>query len=139
MAQATLCSMGIQLPLEKRAQPPPIFGPCLLWPNVWMDEDATWYGNRPWPRPHCVRRRLSLHSDFALSGDLRTVENDVLAIMDAAAETGLQLNQDKCEIIMDDFTLISASTTFSQFIRTKKDEMMPVSYTHLTLPTILRV
>ena len=25
---------------------------------------------------------------------------------------------------MDDFTLISASTTFSQFIRTKKDEML---------------
>ena len=44
--------------------------------------------------------------------------------MDAAAETGLQLNQAKCEIIMDDFTLISTSTAFSQFIRTKKDEMM---------------
>ena len=23
---------------------PPIFGPCLLWPNGWMDQDATWYG-----------------------------------------------------------------------------------------------
>ena len=32
----------------------PIFGPCLLWPNGWMDEDATWYGSR-----HCVRRRPS--------------------------------------------------------------------------------
>ena len=21
-----------------------IFVPCLLWPNGWMDEDATWYG-----------------------------------------------------------------------------------------------
>jgi len=20
----------------------PIFGPCLLWPNGWMDQDATW-------------------------------------------------------------------------------------------------
>jgi len=20
-----------------------------LWPNGWIDEDATWYGNRPWP------------------------------------------------------------------------------------------
>jgi len=27
--------------------PPPIFGPCLLWPNGWMDQDATWYGGRP--------------------------------------------------------------------------------------------
>ena len=33
------------------AHPPPHnFGPCLLWPNGWMDEDATWYGNRRWPR-----------------------------------------------------------------------------------------
>jgi len=23
---------------------PPLFGPCLLWPNGWMDQDATWYG-----------------------------------------------------------------------------------------------
>ena len=30
-------------------------GSCLLWPNGWMDQDATWYGGRPWPRRHCVR------------------------------------------------------------------------------------
>jgi len=54
--QVTLCSMGTKLPPEKRAHPPhPIFGPCLLWPNGWMDEDATWYGSRPRPRPHCIR------------------------------------------------------------------------------------
>ena len=30
--------------LRKKAHPPhPIFGPCLLWPNGWMD-DVTWYG-----------------------------------------------------------------------------------------------
>ena len=23
--------------------------------NGWMDQDATWYGDRPRPRPHCVR------------------------------------------------------------------------------------
>jgi len=34
---------------------PPVFGPCLLWRNGWMDSDATWYGSRPGPRPHCVR------------------------------------------------------------------------------------
>jgi len=32
---------------------------CLLWPNGWMDEDATWYGSRPRPRPHCIRRSPS--------------------------------------------------------------------------------
>ena len=27
----------------------------VLWPNGWMDQDATWYGGRPRPRRHCVR------------------------------------------------------------------------------------
>ena len=52
---------------RKRAHPRhPVFGPCLLWPNGWMDKDATWYGGRPQPRRHCVRwgpssRRLKGH------------------------------------------------------------------------------
>jgi len=44
---------GTQLP-PKGAEPP-IFGPCLLCPNVWMDQDAAWYGGRPRPRRHCIR------------------------------------------------------------------------------------
>jgi len=40
---------------RKRAHPPhPIFGPCLLWPNRWMDQDATWYGGKHRPRRRCV-------------------------------------------------------------------------------------
>jgi len=27
----------------------------LLWPTGWMDQDATWYGGRPLPNPHCVK------------------------------------------------------------------------------------
>jgi len=27
----------------------------VLWPDGWMDQDDTWYGGRPWPRPHYVR------------------------------------------------------------------------------------
>jgi len=27
---------------QKRAQQPPIFGQCLLWPNCWMGQDTTW-------------------------------------------------------------------------------------------------
>ena len=27
----------------------------VLWPNGWMDQDATWYGGRPHPRPHCFK------------------------------------------------------------------------------------
>jgi len=33
--------------------------PTLLWPNGWMDEDATWYGSRHRRRPHCIRRLSS--------------------------------------------------------------------------------
>jgi len=41
-------------PPNKGAQRP-IFGPCLLWPNVCMDQDATWYDGMPWTGQHCVR------------------------------------------------------------------------------------
>ena len=51
-AQATLCQMGRSSPKRGTA---PVFGSCLLWRNGWMDENATWYGSTPWPRPHCVR------------------------------------------------------------------------------------
>ena len=44
---------GDPAPLPKRGTAPN-FGPCLLWPNGRMDQDATWYGCRSQPRPHCV-------------------------------------------------------------------------------------
>jgi len=44
---------------QKGAQPPPIFGPCLLWPNGWINQDVTWYRGRPGPRPHCAEWRPS--------------------------------------------------------------------------------
>jgi len=40
----------------------------VLWPNGWMDQDATWYEDRPRPRPHCFRwgpsspRKTAQHS-----------------------------------------------------------------------------
>ena len=47
---------GYPAPPRKGAQQPPsLFGSRLLWPNGWMDEDATWYGGRPWPRQLCVQ------------------------------------------------------------------------------------
>ena len=47
---------GDPAPSPKRARSPlsPIFSPCLLWPNGWMHQDATWYGGRPQPRGLCV-------------------------------------------------------------------------------------
>jgi len=35
--------------------PHPIIGPCLLWSNGWMDQDATWYRGKPRHRQRCVR------------------------------------------------------------------------------------
>ena len=62
---------GDPAPLQKTdAEPPPIFGPFLLWPRPlsvvakgldrlrchgWMHRDATWYGGRPQTRRLCVR------------------------------------------------------------------------------------
>ena len=47
--------MGTQLPPKRGTVPALIFGPCPLWPNGWMDKDATRYGGRPRPRRLCVR------------------------------------------------------------------------------------
>ena len=33
----------------------PVCNAGVLWPNGWMDQDATWYGGRPRPRGHRVR------------------------------------------------------------------------------------
>ena len=35
---------GDPTPPKKGAQSP-IFLPCLLWPNGWMDQDGTWHGD----------------------------------------------------------------------------------------------
>ena len=40
---------------KKGADPPTIFGPCLLWPNGWIEQDGTWRGGRPQHRLLCVR------------------------------------------------------------------------------------
>jgi len=53
---------GDPAPPPQKGAEPPIFGPCLLWPNGCMDQDATWYGGRPWLRPHCARWVPSSHS-----------------------------------------------------------------------------
>ena len=48
---------GDTAPLPKTGgRTPQIFGPSLLWPNGFTDENAAWYGSRPRHRPHCTRR-----------------------------------------------------------------------------------
>ena len=41
---------GDPAPLARKGAEPPIFGQFLLWPNGWIHQDATWYGDRPQPR-----------------------------------------------------------------------------------------
>ena len=48
---------GDPAPLPKKGVEPPIFGPCLLRPNGWMDQDAT-----------CTKIDLG-PGDFVLDGD----------------------------------------------------------------------
>jgi len=45
---------GDPAPLPKGAEPLNFRPIYLLWPNGWMDQDATWYGGRPRPRRLCV-------------------------------------------------------------------------------------
>ena len=40
---------GDQAPLPQKGAEPPIFGPYLLWPNGWMDQDAK-FGRGPPPQ-----------------------------------------------------------------------------------------
>jgi len=50
---------GDPAPHPQKGAEPPIFGPCLLWSNAWMDEAGTWHGGRRQPRGLCVRWRPS--------------------------------------------------------------------------------
>ena len=61
MNQDATWLMGTPLSLPKKGPEPTsqVFGPCLLWPNGWMDQDGPCYGGRPQPR------------DFVLDGDPR--------------------------------------------------------------------
>jgi len=74
----------------KGAEQSTIFGPCLLWPNGWMDQDATWSGGRPWTWPHCVRWALPQRGTAALHTAL---------IFDHCLLWSNGLNGSKCQLI----------------------------------------
>jgi len=55
LVQATLWYTRTHLPPQKGGgAPSQIFGPFLLWPNRWLNQDATCYGGRSRPRRLCV-------------------------------------------------------------------------------------
>jgi len=69
---------GDPAPLPPKGVEPPIFGPYLLQPNGWMDQDATWYGGRPQPRGLCVRwepspTKFSAHVYYSYCDFVRTL------------------------------------------------------------------
>ena len=45
---------GDPAPPPKKGHSSPLFGPCLLCPNGWMDQDATCYEGRSRLGQHCV-------------------------------------------------------------------------------------
>ena len=46
---------GDPAPPSQKGPEPAIFGPCLLRPNRWMDQDDTWHGSGLQSRPYCAR------------------------------------------------------------------------------------
>ena len=57
--------------LDRQTSPPPKkgtapnFNQSPLWPNGWMDQDATWYEGKPGPRRRCVRWGRSSQPQFS--------------------------------------------------------------------------
>jgi len=57
--------------LPAKGAQPPIFGPCPLCPNGWMDEDAPWCGGRPRPTRLSVRLELSFPPKTGIAANFR--------------------------------------------------------------------
>ena len=87
--------------LPKNGRSPQIFGPRLLWPNGYMDQDATWYGGRPRLRRHCVRWGPSsssprgAHPAPHFSANVRCGQTAKMAL---GIEVGLGLQATLCSI-----------------------------------------
>jgi len=86
--------MGTQ-PLPKKRAQTPIFGPCLLWPNGWTDQDATWYRSKPRPRrhfvrwgPNCPQKR---HNPYQFSAHVYCSHTAVCVRIPHGSEVGLSL------------------------------------------------
>ena len=77
---------GNPLPLPKKGTEPSICGPFLLWPNAWMDEDATWYGSRPRSRPLCIDGFPSIHERGTAAPCFRTMS--IVATVDHLSYCG---------------------------------------------------
>jgi len=91
---------GDAAPSPKWAQQPQIYDPCMLWPNGWMDQDATCYGGMPRPRPPCYmgtqfpqrgaapnfRPHGWMDQDVTWYGSIRHVPGDIVLDGDLAPQ-----------------------------------------------------
>jgi len=59
LCQTDIVLDGNPAPPPQKWAEVPIFGPCLLWPNGWRDQDGTWHGSGPRSRPNCPRCGLN--------------------------------------------------------------------------------
>ena len=72
----------------------------------------------------------SFMDDVSLSGHISTVAADVETLTAAASaaaaageETGLHLNRNKCEIIANDFNIVSSFKVFDQFRQVQREDL----------------
>jgi len=67
--------------------------------------------------------KIGFMDNVTLSGDLVTVEKDIITIIESSPDTGLHLNTSKCELIMEDFTPAEGLATLKNFVRVNKEDM----------------
>jgi len=66
--------------------------------------------------------KVNFMDDVTLSCELPTVDRDARTVLDASQDTGLQLNQAKCQVIMEDFIAISCSSPLNNFFRVAQEK-----------------
>jgi len=80
---------GDPAPSPKKGRSPGIFGPHVLWPNYWMDQDATWYGGRPLHTRRCVSSPSPKRANSPFSANIRCGQTAGWTKMPLGMEVGL--------------------------------------------------
>jgi len=123
--------MGTELPPPNKGaqQPLLLFGPCVLWPNGCMDQDATWYGCRPRPRPRDVRWDLAPPNKGALqSPHFRPMS---IVAMQTAGRRYRGIGHSLCDVVLDSPSTESGTTATPLF-----DPLCSGTVAHLLLLNI---
>jgi len=92
---------GDPAPFSQKGRSPPIFGPCLLWLDGWMDQDATWRGGRSRLRPHCARWGPSSPSSKEHSSQFSTNISCVRMAGGIKMPLGREVGLNPSDIVLD--------------------------------------